>query len=200
MRTSETLSKIAPALVKAINAMDGVKKDAKGNFGKHATLEGVIEASHGPLSENGLTVLQGPGPLDGNAITLTTRLLHESGEWIETDFSLPMGKVDPQGAGSAVSYARRYSLMAMLNIAAVDDDGEAAMSRNQPQAAPKAQAPAKPLSARADALEKALREAPAGDLDKSWALGSSLMALLETDDPERFKKLEDLYTELRVGS
>lgn len=128
MRSSDSITTIAPALVKAINAIEGVKKvSTNPHFkSKYANLEGVIEAAHEALVANGLAVMQGPGPLDGNALTLTTRLIHESGEWIETDFSLPMAKADPQAAGSALTYARRYSLMAMLNMPAVDDDGNEA--------------------------------------------------------------------------
>jgi len=139
MRSSDTLTKISPALVKAINAIEGVKKGADNPFfkSKYANLESVIEAAHDALSANGLAVMQGPGPMDGNCITLTTRLVHESGEWIETDFSLPAGKMDPQAAGSAITYARRYSLMAMLNMPAVDDDGEASMPRSTKPGEPK---------------------------------------------------------------
>lgn len=132
MKSSDTLAAISPALVAAINAIEGVKKGAsnpafKGT--KYATLEAVIEAAHEHLAANKLAVLQGPGMMQGNALTVTTRLIHESGEWIETDFAIPLAKQDPQAAGSAVTYARRYSLMAMLNMPAVDDDGESAMAR-----------------------------------------------------------------------
>jgi len=139
MRNSENLASISPALVKAINAIEGVKKGAANPFfkSKYANLESVIEAAHDALAANGLAVMQGPGPMDGNCITLTTRLIHESGEWIETDFSLPAGKMDPQAAGSAITYARRYSLMAMLNMPAVDDDGEASMPRTTKPGEPK---------------------------------------------------------------
>jgi hypothetical protein len=139
MRSSDTLTKISPALVNAINAIEGVKKGADNPFfkSKYANLESVIEAAHEALAANGLAVMQGPGPMDGNCITLTTRLIHESGEWIETDFSLPAGKMDPQAAGSAITYARRYSLMAMLNMPAVDDDGEASMPRSTKPGEPK---------------------------------------------------------------
>jgi len=139
VRSSDTLTKISPALVKAINAIEGVKKGADNPFfkSKYANLESVIEAAHGALEANGLAVMKGPGPMDGNCITLTTRLIHESGEWVETDFSLPAGKMDPQAAGSAITYARRYSLMAMLNMPAVDDDGEASMPRTTKPGEPK---------------------------------------------------------------
>ena len=139
MRNSESLASISPALVKAINAIEGVKKGAANPFfkSKYANLESVIEAAHDALAANGLAVMQGPGPMDGNCITLTTRLIHTSGEWIETDFSLPAGKMDPQAAGSAITYARRYALMAMLNMPALDDDGEASMPRTTKPGEPK---------------------------------------------------------------
>lgn len=131
MKSSDTTAKISPALVKAINAIEGVKKGQDNPFfkSKYATLEAVIEAAHEHLAANDLAVMQGPGPMQGNALTVTTRLVHTSGEWIETDFTIPLAKQDPQAAGSAVTYARRYSLMAMLNMPAVDDDGESAMNR-----------------------------------------------------------------------
>jgi hypothetical protein len=66
-------------------------------------------------------------------MTLDTMIVHESGEWIEGSFEIPLGKTDPQGAGSAISYARRYALMAALNMPAVDDDGNAASKRQEPQ-------------------------------------------------------------------
>jgi hypothetical protein len=58
--------------------------------------------------------------------------MHKSGEWVQQEYLLPMDKVTPQGAGSAITYARRYALQAMAGIPAVDDDAEAAMLRNEP--------------------------------------------------------------------
>jgi hypothetical protein len=191
MKSSDTLTKISPALVKAINAIEGVKKGADNPFfkSKYANLESVIEAAHDALSANGLAVMQGPGPMDGNCITLTTRLVHESGEWIETDFSLPAGKMDPQAAGSAITYARRYSLMAMLCMPAVDDDGGAA---TRP---PKVEEPPKPptLSERADRFEDVLRRTKPDDLSKVWAKASGLCAELDATLPERLAELTTLY-------
>jgi hypothetical protein len=143
MRTSDTLGKLAPALVAALAKIEGAAKKgtnpafAKGkNTGAYATLESVIDGSRAILAEHKLAVLQGPGPVIDNCITLTTRFLHDSGEWIETDFQMPLGKTDPQGTGSALTYARRYSLMAMLNMPAVDDDAEAAHGRSNAQEGP----------------------------------------------------------------
>lgn len=132
MKTSDTLTKIAPALVKALSEIGGVGKNAKSpafNGFKYATLENVIDASKDHLTVNGLTILQLAGALCDGVQHLETMILHESGEFICGDFGIALGKVDPQGVGSAISYARRYALMAALNMPAVDDDGEAAMGR-----------------------------------------------------------------------
>lgn len=136
MRHSENVAAVSKALVAAIGAMGGVRKDAQnsafkanGKASTYATLAAVIEASRGVLSENKLCVIQGPGAVDTEAktLTITTRIIHESGEWIETDFDMPLTKWSPHEAGSATTYGRRFALMAMLGLAPVeDDDGNAA--------------------------------------------------------------------------
>jgi len=136
MRSSDTLIKISPALVSAVNAMEGVAKTTEndgfkknGKASKYATLADCIEASRAALLANGLCVIQGPGATNTEAKTLciTTRIIHDSGEWIETDFDMPLTKWSPHEAGSATTYGRRFALMAMLGLAPVeDDDGNAA--------------------------------------------------------------------------
>jgi hypothetical protein len=136
MRTSENVAAVSKALVAAIGAMDGVRKDAQnsafkanGKVSTYATLAACIEASRDVLSENKLCVIQGPGATNTEAktLTITTRIIHESGEWIETDFDMPLTKWSPHEAGSATTYGRRFALMAMLGLAPVeDDDGNAA--------------------------------------------------------------------------
>jgi hypothetical protein len=134
MRSSDSLSNIAPALVAALGEIEGAAKKAKNPHFKssYANLETVIDASRDVLTGHGLTVLQGPGAMCEGRLSLTTRLIHTSGEWVESTLEIPVGKLDPQGTGSAITYARRYSLMAMLNMPAVDDDGEAALGRGRP--------------------------------------------------------------------
>lgn len=128
MHTSETLAAISPALVGAISKIEGAVKDKKNDHFKnrYATLEACIEASRDTLAEHGLCIVQGPGEMTGNLLTVTTRLVHTSGEWMQTDYQIPLTKSDAQASGSAISYARRYALQAMLNMASVDDDGNAA--------------------------------------------------------------------------
>lgn len=136
MRTSETITTIAPALVAAIAKIEGAAKSAKNDHFKsrYATLEAVIEASKDVLAEHKLCLLQFPGALTNGALGLETVLMHESGEWVSGDFQIALGKVDPQGVGSALTYARRYAQMAALNIPAVDDDAEGAMQRQPAKA------------------------------------------------------------------
>lgn len=133
METSNTLTKIAPDLVQAIAAIKGATKDAKNPHFRndYATLESVIEASRDILAAHNLCALQALGEIVDGRLTCTTRLQHSSGEWMQSTFHMPIGKVDPQGTGSAATYARRYSLMAALGVAPVDDDGEAAQGRQQ---------------------------------------------------------------------
>lgn len=138
MRTSDSIKDISAALVKALPAIQNATKDAKNPHYKsdYASLKAVIETTKPVLSEHGIVVVQGPG-WDGQQCTLTTRFLHESGEWIETVAGTPVSKADPQGVGSAISYLRRYSLAAMAGITQEDDDGNAA-SKGTPAKASKA--------------------------------------------------------------
>lgn len=128
MKSSDTLGKISPALVAALGELRGVAKDSKNPHFKndYASLEAVIETARPVLASHGLAFMQGLGEYVGGAMTVSTRILHESGEWIESDFQMPVAKSDPQGTASASTYARRYSLMGILGLPAVDDDGEAA--------------------------------------------------------------------------
>lgn len=127
MRTSETLTKIAPALTAAISEVQAATKNAKNPHYRntYADITSVLDAVRPVLAAHGLCAVQSPGWHDGR-LTLTTRLLHTSGEWIETTAETPIPKPDPQGVGSAITYLRRYSLTAMLGVGQDDDDGEAA--------------------------------------------------------------------------
>lgn len=131
MRTSETIKEIAASLAKAQAAMTGAAKDAKNPAFKstYATLASVIEAARGPLTENGIAYIQAPS-LDEHGLSVTTTLLHSSGEWISNVLTLPLIKRDAHGIGSATTYACRYSLMALLGLPPVDDDGNAAIGED----------------------------------------------------------------------
>lgn len=132
--TSETIATIAGAIAKATPNIASAHKDAKNPHFKsqYATLESAVKASKYALAEQDVFVVQSPGAINDGAIRMMTRLVHSSGEWIETLCDVPLQKRDAQGVGSAITYGRRYGLMAALNIPATDDDGNAASEPERP--------------------------------------------------------------------
>ena len=131
--SSDTLGKLSEALAKAQGEIEGAKKESDNPFyhARYAALSSVWDACRDPLSKNGLSVVQLPGQNDGKGLFVDSILLHSSGEWISSRLYINPVKDDPQGVGSAISYARRYGLQALIGIAPMDDDGEAAMGRQQ---------------------------------------------------------------------
>ena len=121
---------LGAALLNAQGMLRGVGRDGTNPHFKsrYATLENVIETIRPALQEQGVLFLQAPGAVDEHGVmSLTTLLVHsESGETYETTIQVPLVKRDPQGVGSAITYACRYSLMALLGLPPVDDDGESA--------------------------------------------------------------------------
>jgi hypothetical protein len=114
-----THKSIYAALAKAQIEMGPALKDSTNPAfsSKYADLASVWDACRVALSANGLAVVQGP-ELAERGVSVTTRLLHSSGQWAESTLILPMDKATAQGAGSAITYARRYSLAAMVGVAA----------------------------------------------------------------------------------
>lgn len=127
MKTSETITKIAPAMLAAQKQITFAPKDAKNPHFKntYASLPSVIDAIKSALNENGIVFIQTASPSEKGCLALSTRLLHESGEWIEDTATVPLPKSDPQGYGSAATYARRYCLAAIMGLYQDDDDGNA---------------------------------------------------------------------------
>lgn len=128
MLTSESITKIMPALIKAQGEFaPAVKAKVNPHFkSKYVPLEAVLDAIAEPLRANGIAIVQHTDILDARTV-LVTRLVHESGEWIAGRYPVHPVKADPQGEGSALTYARRYALMALVGIAPEDDDGNAAV-------------------------------------------------------------------------
>lgn len=149
MNKSETITELAKALVKFNSEVNKIAKDADNPFFKnnYATLDTIIDEIRPILSKYGLSIMQIPSG-DGQNVTLKTLLLHESGEWLESDeLTMKPVKNDPQAVGSCITYARRYSLAAFLSLnTGEDDDGNGATyGKDKPK--PKGnsgQAPSKP--------------------------------------------------------
>lgn len=124
MQRSDSIAELAKALCAAQAEIEGVVKDKEnGHFrSKYADLGAVWEAVRAPLTKHGLSVVQFPRACD-LGVEVETTLFHTSGEYLSDTFALPVSKRDAHGYGSAVTYARRFSLMAAVGIAPVDDDG-----------------------------------------------------------------------------
>lgn len=147
MRTSESLSNIAKDLVKAQGDIKGIMKNAQGHGYKYITFDAILALVRPVLTQHNIFLLQdvyGDVLEDGtNVSCVTTRLLHESGEWIESEKMVmkPLGKlmkggghgaVDAQAVGSYLTYGKRYQLCGMLGIAAdVDDDAAVACAKQE---------------------------------------------------------------------
>lgn len=127
---SSSVGKIMEAIAAAQGEIENAGKDAKNpHFGsKYATLAAIYDACRASLSKNGVAVVQAPYNA-GTDIGVATMLGHKSGEWLKSTLCVKPMKFDAQGAGSVITYLRRYSLAAMVGVAPEDDDGEAAVGR-----------------------------------------------------------------------
>jgi hypothetical protein len=130
MKQSESITDLATALCLAQAEMGGAIKDSTNPFfnSSYADLTSVIKVIKEPFAKWGLSFVQLPvTSAGGNGIGVSTMLMHKSGQWLQSEYLLPMDKVTPQGAGSAITYARRYALQSLVGIPSVDDDSELAM-------------------------------------------------------------------------
>jgi len=127
MNKSESIKELATALNKAQAEMSGAQKKSKNPFfnSSFANLEEVINCVKTPFMNNGLSYMQFPVAEQGRA-GVETIIMHDSGEWISNTLLLTCAKDDPQGMGSAITYARRYSLQAAAGVPSEDDDGNRA--------------------------------------------------------------------------
>lgn len=191
MQSSESLASLAPALVKALSVMPHPPKNATNPHlrNKFADLKATIDTTRPVLAEHGLTITQLTGG-DGNNATVTTILMHESGEYVchEAAVELPVagkGMNDFQVAGSAYTYLRRYGWSAVCAVVAdPDNDGNETKpeQQDQPQQGQKAEPrPAQPQQSAApfnvetakqsiltEMKGRGLSEATAAKLHKQW--------------------------------
>jgi len=130
MLQSESIANLAKALSIVQGKLTHAKKDSANPFfkSKYADLESVWDACRDLLAVNGLSVAQFPGTYSDldKSMSLNTILMHTSGEWISQEMTVPVSKADAQGAGSALTYMRRYALAAVVGVVQADDDGNAA--------------------------------------------------------------------------
>ncbi len=129
----------AKAFVVAQSAVEAVvkgaenqafKRAADGKASKYADLSACVDAVKPALNKAGIGILQFPA-FDGERVGVTTTLLHESGSSVSATLHMRPTKADPQGVGSAITYARRYALLAIVGAAPEDDDGNAASGQGE---------------------------------------------------------------------
>lgn len=189
LTTSKTISKIQEALSKAQSEITGAAKDATNPHFKsqYATLASAWEAWQKAGPKHGLSIIQTIGNGENDRTYVTTRLGHASGEWIQDLTPLVIGKNDMQGLGSAITYARRYALMAMVGLAPEDDDG------NKAAQSPAPSAPKKQLPPQSAPPEKPAHVIEAERIVKSLKDCGSLKALdkLENDNEQALKDIQE---------
>ena len=151
---SDSIAELAKALAAAQGEIEGATKGARNPHGgyNYADLASIWAACRGPLTKNGLAVTQ-VTEIEGDNVALVTTLLHISGQWIASRMPVKIAPMfdretkrekpwTPQAFGSAITYARKYSLAAIVGVSSEDDDGEAASGEHRP--APAARPAAKP--------------------------------------------------------
>jgi len=140
MNKSDSIKNLSGALTKAQAEFTRIDFDAVNPFlkNKYASLGAIIEHSRAVLAKNGLSVSQPTVSANGE-VGVTTILMHESGEWMESTITLALadekGKSSAQVAGSVITYLRRYSLASILNLYADEDTDGEQPKKSKPQPA-----------------------------------------------------------------
>lgn len=131
IETTSSILNISAAIASVQKAVASVKRDSTNPHfrNRYASLETVVDAIREHYLAANMAVVQAPGEVVNGMLSVSTMGIHTpTGEWIRTTMQIPLGKMDPQGAGSALTYAERYSLMAYFNLPPTDDDAEAAVA------------------------------------------------------------------------
>lgn len=197
MEQSDSINDLAVALVKVQGALGGAKKDSKNPFfnSDYADLKSVWECCRDLLSKNGLCVIQTNGGTAESPSVITT-LAHISGQWIRGELHMTPDKKGPQGTGSAITYARRYALAAIIGIYQADDDAEGATDRNKKQskAAKPTSQPTDPILAegsKAIIIQHFIDKGIDSDFKKRNTL-RKYAAICELKDPNNIESIETL--------
>ncbi len=188
MKTSESVKEIYGALASAIGEIPNPPKNATNPHFKnrYADLSGILDTVKPILKKNGLAVVQGV-ETESNLVKIQTRIIHVSGEWIESELTLQAAGTDPQKIGSAITYGRRYSISSMLNIAADDDDDGEENRKKENQKAPE---PVKTQNQQKPAPVKT----PLNPLDRE------LLGILDMIEPDRQKQRQIMdYIKAKFG-
>jgi len=133
--SSPEITELAEAMIQVQQTLSPALKDAENTFtnSRYATLHSVMNACRDALLKHGIWLTQYPVPVEANQLGLVTKVVHaETGQWQASLLTMPLPKNDPQGYGSAMTYARRYGLSALIGIVTEsDDDGEMASHQRE---------------------------------------------------------------------
>ena len=215
MRTSESIVKLAQALLCFQTEVENISKDATNPFfkNKYASLTNILDGINQHLNKSGIVVMQSPSG-DDNSVKLTTSVIHaESGEFIESEFSMVPVKKDPQGIGSCLTYMRRYALASILKLNVDDDDdgnsasnvgaSSAKKSYNTPFVPPKKSAkksyntpfvPPKKVATDMDIQDLVLRFMEANDLE---SFKSTYIAIVK-DVKVKYSNADEVVNKLEI--
>lgn len=134
MKLSEKFDEVLPALLKARAQFVKVKKDRQNTHlkNKYATLDSVLDAITPALTDKDLMIMQDMQECEQQGkLKVETTVMHVSGQWAKFHTEIPIVKNDPQGVGSAFTYARRYALAAAFGLSQADDDAQIAVKSAQ---------------------------------------------------------------------
>lgn len=216
VKRSEQINELATALAKAQGKIKVAPKanvakidtrDGKGGYSySYSTLADVWEACRAPLSENGLALIQTVAA-EGSKVTVTTLLVHSSGQWISDDLTLAARDASPQAIGSCITYGRRYALGSMVGVVSEEDDDGAEATGRPTQVERKPNGPPAP-SEHAPALFEEFRQALLAAKDQATllSLGAKIKKAHETGkipDPLRnqlLKTFNDRTAEVAKGA
>ncbi len=191
---SASIGALAGALAKAQGEIVGAGKDklakvrmkSGGEYSyKYADLASIIDACRAPLATNGLALMQ-PVNVEGRSVTVTTILAHASGEWIRSDLTMIAMEPGPQAAGSAITYGRKYGLMALVGVAGEDDDGAAAQgARGDHDSRRPPPAPGPDMSKQREAMKEKEPTDPEQPPSDAYAvLYSARVEIMDGEKPE----------------
>lgn len=202
---SEQIDQIASALADAQADLGVVFKQSQNDaFGsKYADLTRVWEAFQRVGPRHGLSVVQMPGHYDASARTMamSVKLMHNSGQWLAGDMSMPLSRGDAHAYGSACTYARRYSLAAIIGICPHDDDGNEASGIVAALPAGKRTSQAFPQGASGPAIahpSPRQRSAPPPPPAEAQASGEALEIVDVPSDPQGLRELRKLASAAAV--
>lgn len=182
MEQSAEINELATALAIAQGQITGALKDSSNPFfrSKYADLASCWDACRKQLSENGLAVIQTTSAENGT-VYVNTVLTHKSGQWVRGSLPVKAKDDSPQAQGSGMTYARRYALAAIVGLAQIDDDAEAAQARRN---------------------ETRGTEHMAVPTETAQQLAMQMMEAMEADTEESVKAMSvyDLHVKLRGKS